>query len=180
MRYRAEEGHVQLWRRIAGLPKKNKPPHRWWPTEEKRAFTRLEAWVDLLFRAAFKPHTRYFKGRKVQLRQGELVTSERDLSERWRWSRTKVRAYLEDAVENAEIDHWTNQHVTFIRVRKMAGLADYDVEQKTTPRTDERTTIEVPPSSTPPVIERKAPRKRVINSKLSTFVDNILKRWEKR
>ena len=171
-RYRPKEGHIQLWRRLQD--------HEYYPSEEDRPFTRMEAWIDLLYSAAFKAHTRYFKGRKVKLQQGELVTSERDLSKRWQWSRTKLRTFLEHAVKNKQIDHWTNQGVTFIRVRRLAGLVDYDVERKTRSRTSKKTPIEVPPSSTPPVIVRRAVASDSKPERIGGYVDNFMKKLRKR
>ena len=171
-RYVPKEGHIQLWRRFRG--------HEYWPSEENRAFTRLEAWIDLLYQASFKAHTRYFKGRRVALKTGELVTSERDLSEHWQWSRTKLRTFLEHAVKNQQIDHWKDQSLTFIRVRKLAGYVDYDTAGKTSKKTSRRTTIEVPPSSTPPVIVRRAVASDSEPQRIGGLVDNFVDKWRKR
>ena len=176
-RYRPKEGHIELWRRIAGLP--TREPHRWWPTQEGRAFTRFEAWIDLLFRASFKAHTRYYKGRRVVLKRGELVTSERDLSSKWKWSRTKLRAFIEDAVKNKEIDHWINRGATFIRIRKLAGYVSFELGDKTTAKTSEKTTIEVPPSSTPPVIVRRAVASDSKPERIGGCVDNFMKKLKR-
>lgn len=63
-----------------------------YPLEEKRAFTKYEAWIDLLLMAN---HKRGVVGRVV-IERGQILTSQIGLAERWRWSRCKVQDYLKD------------------------------------------------------------------------------------
>lgn len=53
---------------------------------------RMGAWIDLLGMA------RYEKG--GGLKRGELRVTQRELAERWNWSRGKVRRFLNELVEN--------------------------------------------------------------------------------
>jgi hypothetical protein len=129
-RYVPKEGYITKWRRWES--------HRFHFTQENRPATRGEAWDDLLFKAAFRPHPRYFKGKEYHVNVGEIVTSQRDLAERWQWHRSTVRRYLDDLYEHGEATHHLTHDVTHISIHR---LANPGVEQPTS-RPTKRTTIE--------------------------------------
>ena len=79
------EGFVPLSRRFFG--------HFLWA--EERSFSKAEAWIDLIQMAAFKSHGKLIGTTVVNVDRGGIVASERFLSVRWNWSRTKVRDFLE-------------------------------------------------------------------------------------
>lgn len=114
-RYVPKEGFVQLWRRVRD--------HRFWPTYKQRRFTDFEAWVDLLFDATYKTHRRVFRGHTFDLKPGELVFSQNDRAERWRWSRSKVRTFLNDLYLNGEASHKEVDGITRVTIHKLAGYA---------------------------------------------------------
>lgn len=68
--------------------------HEFW--EEKRAFSRFEAWLDLIALARFTPsENRMLIGNQiVTWNRGEMAASLRYLAERWGWGVTKVRNYI--------------------------------------------------------------------------------------
>lgn len=61
---------------------------------EEREFSRAEAWLDLVSSCAYQPQKKIVAGELVEVPRGGIVASERFLSDRWKWSRTKVRAFL--------------------------------------------------------------------------------------
>lgn len=62
--------------------------------KERRVFSRSEAWFDLIILANHKDHKFLLGTEVVKAKRGEVISSEVKLSERWRWSRTKVRDFL--------------------------------------------------------------------------------------
>ena len=116
-RYQPKEGFVQLWRRLRD--------HRFWPTYKRRRFTELEAWIDLLFDATFKAHQMRFRGHTFNLKPGELVFSQNDRADRWRWSRSKVRSFLEELYLNGEASHEVIQGITRVKIHKLTGCAEW-------------------------------------------------------
>ncbi len=78
--------------------------HYFYPTQEKRAFTRSEAWLDLLLNATHKEYKHSVYGNLVILDRGELLISERHLSKRWKWSRDKVKSFLNHLKTDKMID----------------------------------------------------------------------------
>lgn len=117
MKYRPKEGFIQLWRRLRS--------HRFWPTYKRRRFTELEAWIDLLFDATYKAHRREFRGQVFNLKAGELVFSQHDKAEEWRWSRGTVRRFLESLYLNGEAVHEEAKGVTRLTICKLAGYAEW-------------------------------------------------------
>ena len=64
-----------------------------WLWQEK-PFDKKSAWIDLILMANHKDKTIFFSGAPLLIKRGQLVTSEKKLSERWGWSRNKTRAFL--------------------------------------------------------------------------------------
>jgi hypothetical protein len=63
---------------------------------EPRQRSKLEAWLFLLFKAAFKPTTVVIDSFEIELRRGELIASDTYLTREWGWSRNKVRLFLKN------------------------------------------------------------------------------------
>lgn len=116
-RYVPKEGYIQLWRRVRD--------HRLWPTFKRRRFTEMEAWIDLLFDATYKAHTMKFRGHTYHLKPGELVFSQNDRADRWRWSRGKVREFLNGLYLNEEASHEVVHGITKVSIRKLAGYVEW-------------------------------------------------------
>ena len=65
-----------------------------WLWEEK-PFDKAKAWIDLLLLANHKDNKFLFGNELVKIKKGSFITSELKLMERWGWSKTKVRNFLE-------------------------------------------------------------------------------------
>lgn len=65
-------------------------------------FTKAQAWVDLIAMANYADKTKYYKGDFQKIKRGQIVTSQRTLAERWKWSKSKVATYIR-ALERAEM-----------------------------------------------------------------------------
>ena len=65
-----------------------------WLWNEDRPFTKLEAWLDILLMVNHKDRKVLVDGQLVIVERGQRITSLRKLSERWKWSRTKVNSFL--------------------------------------------------------------------------------------
>ena len=81
----ARQGYVRLWRTFRDDP-------LW---KQKRRFSQWEAFQDLYFEARGKESPGFeFKKKKVDLKRGQLITSQRILAARWNWSRGSVEYFL--------------------------------------------------------------------------------------
>ncbi|WP_075620379.1 hypothetical protein [Paenisporosarcina indica] len=65
-----------------------------WLFTERRVFSRLEAWVDLLLEVNHKEHKFLLGSELVEVKAGQTITSIRKLCERWCWSNSKVTNFL--------------------------------------------------------------------------------------
>ena len=61
-------------------------------------FTRGQAWVDLLMLANHSPGFIHVQGMKISLMRGDVGKSENTLAARWKWSRGKVRRFIEELI----------------------------------------------------------------------------------
>jgi predicted transcriptional regulator len=66
------------------------------PLDPKSRFTasRMEAWIDLIWMAAYQETEEIIKGCRVLLSRGDLIASRSFLSKRWNWSQMTVRTFL--------------------------------------------------------------------------------------
>jgi len=69
--------------------------------ERDRAFTKLEAWLWLVLKAAWKDHVARTSKGLVELKRGDVMAGRDHLATAWRWSVKQVRGYLA-ALESSE------------------------------------------------------------------------------
>jgi hypothetical protein len=86
------EGWIKLYRQLFD--------NTLWLSEP---FTRGQAWIDLLLLANYEPSFYYKRGNKINIERGQIGRSEVELSDRWHWSRTKLRKYLNDLEKEQQI-----------------------------------------------------------------------------
>jgi len=65
-----------------------------WVWKDK-PFSKGQAWIDILMMVNHSDEKILFNKELVEVKRGQRVTSEVKLSDRWGWSRTKVRNFLE-------------------------------------------------------------------------------------
>jgi hypothetical protein len=63
--------------------------------DEKRSFSKAEAYIDLLQFAAYAPSERFVSGKLIELDEGECIASVRFLAERWGWGKDKAAQFLQ-------------------------------------------------------------------------------------
>jgi hypothetical protein len=97
-------------------------------------FTRGQAWMDLV---GLANHTDGFirvRDVKVLLARGQLGWSQKSLSERWGWSRNKVRSFLDELEKERQIEQQKNSVTTII------SITNYNFYQKTEQQEDSKKT----------------------------------------
>lgn len=90
------------------------------PAQTGQPYSVGEAFQDLWHETVTKPTVRHYKGHRVRLLPGELVTSQNDLAERWRWSRRAVRRLLNELHDNGELTSETSHHWTKLTLHAQA------------------------------------------------------------
>lgn len=85
---------------------------------ETGVFTKRHAWIDLIL-IANSDDKEVFSGSSFEIaKQGSLYISEHKLSERWKWSRNKVRKFLSVLVDAGMIELHQNNKRTLIKIIK--------------------------------------------------------------
>lgn len=110
---------------------------------EDKPFSKAQAWVDLLLMANHKDNKFMFGGELVEVKQGEFITSERKLSERWGWSRKKVDTFLSLLQSEQMLVLKKNHQRTTINIVNYSDFQDVGIK-KEPPKSHRRTTEEPP------------------------------------
>lgn len=79
------QGWVKLHRRIKDH----------WIYQEKRKFSKFEAWLDLIMRANHKDNKVLLGNELIEVKKGQFITSELKLMKAWDWGKSKTRNFLE-------------------------------------------------------------------------------------
>lgn len=101
-------------------------------------FTRGQAWVDLILLANHEYGFFFKRGVKVEVQRGQVGISEVGLSDRWRWSRTKVRKFIKDLEKEQQITHQQNnvtQVVTILKYDEYQQKEQQTIQQKDSRKT---------------------------------------------
>ena len=79
---------------------------------EDKPFTKGQAWVDLLLSANHEDKKFMFDGSVVEVKRGQKITSIRQLSERWGWSTTKTKKFLNVLQNEKMLTYFSNSKKT--------------------------------------------------------------------
>ena len=79
-----QQGWIKLHRKIQDH----------WLYQEKRVFSRYEAWIDLIMMANHKQTKILLGNELVEVQAGQAITSELKLMKKWGWGKTKLRTFL--------------------------------------------------------------------------------------
>jgi hypothetical protein len=124
-----EQGWIKLFRSLTDNPI--------WRSEP---FTRGQAWVDLLLLANFDRSYFFKRGVKIVVERGQVARSEVELADRWKWSRTKVRKFINDLEKEQQIEQQKTN------VTQLLTIVNYNFyqekEQQTGQQKDSRKTPE--------------------------------------
>ena len=84
--------------------------------KEKRKFSKLEAWIDLLLQANHKDNKFILGNEMVEVEKGSFITSELKLMERWGWGKSKLRTFLKMLEDDNMIVKKTDRKKTTITI----------------------------------------------------------------
>ena len=105
-------------------------------------FSRGQAWVDLLLLANHDYGFFYLRDHKIEVQRGQVGWSQLRLSERWGWSRTKVRKFLKDLEKEQQViqqqSHSTSV-ITIINYEQYQEKEQLEDNSKTTERQQQDT-----------------------------------------
>jgi len=97
-------------------------------------FTHAQAWVDLIAMANYADKTKFYKGSFQKIKRGQIITSQRTLAERWKWSKAKVATFIRTLVDAEMV---TTDNTSRWTVLTIVNYAKYqDVKSTKRPQTD--------------------------------------------
>ena len=85
---------------------------------DDKPFSRGQAWIDLIFSANHQDEKVLFNGKKTEIKRGSRITSIRKLSEKWGWSKDKVRRFLDELEADGMVTQKRDTHSTLITMVK--------------------------------------------------------------
>ena len=129
------EGWIKLHRQIQD--------NKLWTCEP---FTRGQAWVDLIIIANHKRNYFYLRDHKIEVERGQVGWSQLKLSTRWKWSRSKVKKFLNDLEKEQQIKQQVTQSTTIIEILNYEAYQEK--EQQDAQQKDNRKTTEEQQKST--------------------------------
>ena len=121
-----------------------------WLWENDKPFDKRSAWIDILLMVNHEKNKILFDNELIEVKPGERITSERKLADRWGWSRTKVRNFLELLEKDDMIKVEKTTKKTSLKVVNWEKYQKEETGEKTTkkPGGNQTDTSEVPPGNT--------------------------------
>ena len=102
----AEKGWIKTYRQIQDC----------WIWKVDEPFDRRSAWLDLLLSANHKDVKLLFNGNLIDAKRGQLITSVRNLANKWQWSKDRVLKFLRVLENDTMIERDSDNHRTLITI----------------------------------------------------------------
>jgi hypothetical protein len=163
-----EKGYIKLWRKFRDNP-------LW---REKRKFSRVEAFLDMLLSANGMTKTVMFDGRPLLIKRGQLLTSERKLKDRWGWSKTKTRLFLFYCQNSDRSIKVNSDHKKTIITIINYGVYNPLTKPEKTTETDERKTTERPLKDHRLALTNKDKTKNNLSPEIFSLVDLLIEKMK--
>jgi len=128
-----ESGWIGLYRTLL----------RHWIYPKNRAFTKYEAWIDLLLTVNFENKKVFIGEDLVECGKGEIITSQCKLMVRWKWSKSKLMKFLFVLEKDKMCIVKSDNKKTSIKVCNYINYQDFreiSKNKKTNKKTDDDTT----------------------------------------
>jgi len=81
-------------------------------------FTRGQAWIDLFGLAQHTDSYIRVRGIKINIKRGQLGNSQLTLANRWKWSRGKIKRFLNELEMDGDIEQQNSKVTTLITIKK--------------------------------------------------------------
>jgi hypothetical protein len=102
-----------------------------WLWMQKRVYSGVEAWIDILLQANHEKTTIKIKNRTLIVERGEVVQSLENWGKRWRWSKSRVQRFIEILKKEKMIDTVTDTVSIRLKVLSNETYKDSRYEKNT-------------------------------------------------
>ena len=100
------DGWIRLYRKLQEC----------WVWEDKEPFDKIGAWIDLLLTANHADAKLLFNGELITVQRGQILTSVRKLSVKWKWSVNKVYRFLKLLESDKMLQKESNKDRTLLTI----------------------------------------------------------------
>lgn len=136
--------------------------------ESNEPFDSRSAWIDLLLLANHDDKEMLFDGNPVTVKQGQRVTSIRNLADRWKWSKDKTLKFLRMLESQNMINRDSDKHRTLITIVNYGVYNDLqDTEQ-----TQDGQETDKPRTNLGQTSDKVSPQTRMIKNEKNEKNDN--------
>jgi hypothetical protein len=115
-----------------------------WLYSEKRTYSKLEAWYDILITVNYLDNKVIIKGKLYEVKRGESILSFESWANRWNWDKSKVRRFFtllqKDEMIEFKCDSITT-HLTVCKYESYQGERNADETQTKRTRNADNTNI---------------------------------------
>lgn len=162
----SKQGFIKLYRQIQDH----------WIYEEKRKFSKFEAWTFMLMQANHKDNKFILGNEMIDLKKGQFVTSELKLMERFDWGKAKLRSFLEMLAKDEMIVKISDRKKTIITICNYSVFHETKTENR--PLADHEQTTSRPLADTNKNVNNVLEEKELKpNNKNGT--EKIIDYWDK-
>jgi hypothetical protein len=102
-----------------------------WLWEEKREFSKLEAWIDILLTVNHSEQKVMIKNTLFVVKRGESIKSLDTWAKRWNWNKSKVRRFLKVLQSDSMIVTKSESKTTRLTVCKYDSYQDIGNDNET-------------------------------------------------
>lgn len=113
---------------------------------DKEPFDKRSAWIDLIMMANHEDRQVLFDGKFIEVKRGEKITSLRMLSEKWKWSRNKVKRFLKLLESGSMIELKIDHQKTTYKIVNYNVYQNEDISKR--PQKDHKKTTDGPQTDT--------------------------------
>lgn len=117
----AEKGWIKLHRSLQEC----------WIWLDKEPFEKRSAWIDLLLTANHSDKKILFNNELIIVKRGQILTSVRKLSERWRWSYDKTLRYLKLLERDGMLQRESDRFRTLLTIVKYEVYQEQPITNRT-------------------------------------------------
>lgn len=108
----------------------------------KEAFTKWQAWCDLILLAYFAPAEFFVRGVRVKAKRGCVYKGVLELADRWKWSRGKVERFLSYLETDKRISIQKSHVISCVSILNYDKYQQNESTNETTDKTTNRSTNE--------------------------------------
>ena len=95
-------------------------------------FTKWQAWSDLILIANHKEKTLSIRGNLISIKRGQTAYSEESLAQRWKWSRGKVRRFINYLKTEQQIEQQQSNILNILTIKNYNIYHENDTTDSTT------------------------------------------------